>query len=86
MQIGTIDEYPVYYNKKDDTVKCKDITVSAKRIIDAVTSSIDKERIQPELVLRKFDTGVSLGCFDINREKTNLLIKNLKNARVKKQN
>jgi hypothetical protein len=86
MVIGNIDSHDVIYDKEKDTVTCKGHEVAAKLMLAAISSSCDRESIKTEIVLRKFSTGISLGCFDVNKEKLNNLVKSLKNARIKKQN
>jgi len=83
--IGSIEGFPVIYDEINDTVFCKNTTVKAQAIIRAYQSSLDRESIQTELVMRKVLGGViTLGCFDITKENANNLIKNIKNARIKK--
>tara|TARA_R110000851_G_scaffold78000_3_gene172050 strand:+ start:337 stop:597 length:261 start_codon:yes stop_codon:yes gene_type:complete len=86
MIIGIIDGNDVTYNKEKDTVSCKGHEVSALLMLRAYSSSSDRENIKTEIVLRKFKTGVTLGCFDINTENSNNLIKSIKHARIKKKN
>jgi hypothetical protein len=81
-----IDGHSVTYNREKDTVTCKGHEVNAKLMLAALNSSRDRESIKTDIVLRKFSTGISLGCFDINKEKINNLIKSLKDARVKTKN
>tara|TARA_R110000796_G_scaffold114269_1_gene225941 strand:+ start:633 stop:896 length:264 start_codon:yes stop_codon:yes gene_type:complete len=84
--IGSIEGYPIIYDDKNDTVFCKNTTVKAQAIIRAYQSSVDRESIQSELVMRKFQGGITLGCFDIDNVTSKSLIKLLKHARIKKQN
>ena len=86
MKIGEIEGFPIIYDELNDTVFCKNTTVKAQTVIKAYQSSVDRENIQTELVMRKVPGGITLGCFDIENVKVKSLIKLIKHARIKKQN
>ena len=80
--IGEIDGNPIEYNSLTDKATCKNVTVSAKRMIKAYESPLDREVVKTDLALEDIGyMGFTLGCFKVSPDKANTLIKSLKNAR-----
>ena len=81
MILGEIDGHDIVFDKMLDTVFCKDITVKAANLITAYESPFDRENVEGSLVLRKFKTEITLGCFTLPIQKSNLLIRTIKKLR-----
>jgi hypothetical protein len=80
--IGEIDGNPVEYAHATDRVTCKSVTVSAKRMVEAYDSPLDRVVIKKDLALENLGfIGFTLGCFKVSPEKSKLLIESLKKAR-----
>ncbi len=83
MNVGNIEGYDVIYDEVTDTLTCKNLIVPAVKLIEAFESAIDRCNVQGNLVLRKFDSGVTLGCFELTKQNSKQLIKTIKDARSK---
>jgi hypothetical protein len=82
MLIGEIDGNPVTYDASTDRATCKNIAISAERMIRAFESPLDREEVKLDLTLENTGyMGYTLGCFTVSPEKAQILINNLKNAR-----
>lgn len=88
MIIGQIEGNEVLYNKSEDSILCKKLKVYAKDMIDAYESLCDRVVVpstsKSELILRKFDERVRLGCFSLTIKECKTLIKSIKDARSKR--
>ena len=80
--IGRIDDNPVEYNHTTDRVTCKNVTVSAQRMVEAYESPLDRVVVKKDLALEDLGfLGFTLGCFKVSPTDSEVLIKSLKNAR-----
>mgnify|MGYP003668452470 FL=1 len=81
MIIGDIGGYNINYDGATDTLRCKEIEVSAKDLLESYNSPVDRVNVKSNLVLRKTEGFNQLGCFSIDQKKSQLLIKRVKQAR-----
>ena len=90
MIIGQIENYNINYNQEKDSISCKNLNCYAKDIVEAYESLNDRSVIpntsKKKLIMRKADNSIRVGCFTLTLEQSKNLIKNIKNARSKKQN
>lgn len=88
MIVGQIEGNDVLYNESEDSIFCKNLKVLANDIIEAYESSRDRVIIpstsESILIMRKFDERTRLGCFNLTKNESKELIKNIKDARNKR--
>lgn len=85
MIIGYADGHSVHYDELTDTVTCKHITVEAQRLIDGYNSDLDRNSLGNGVVLRRNETGYTMGCLQIETSIGKQLINQIKNVRKNKQ-
>lgn len=86
IQIGIINNYPVIYNNQTDMLSCKNVTVSAEKVLNTYNSSKDRGIVEGELIMRKKGIGLILGCLQITYPQVKELIIKIKNERNSKKN
>lgn len=70
------------YDADRDLVYCKRFRCSAQKLIDAFQSQYDREPLEGDLVMKKFDNEVTLGCLNLTIKDSKQLIKQIKDARI----
>lgn len=81
---GVINDIMVYYDKSEDTLHYKHVSVKVIDLFNALNSSRDRVILQSELILQKTNLGIKLGCLDIKHPQIKSLLNNLKNERNSK--
>lgn len=63
IEVGTIEEYPVYYLPGKNVIFCKNTAIPYKAMVQALYGSIEcTEFPEKNLTVRKTDNIVTLGC------------------------
>lgn len=88
--VGNIEGHDVVFDPELDYLTCKGITVRADVLLRAYKSSCDRESMdassEVNVVMRKKETEITLGCFTLTPEHSKQLIKTIKNERSKAKN
>lgn len=63
IEVGTIEQYPVYYLPGKDIIFCKNTAIPYRKMIDALYGSVElTEFPEKNLTVRHTNSIVTLGC------------------------
>jgi hypothetical protein len=85
MVIGNVGEYIVEYDKHTDIVTCKDVSVKGVKLIEGYESTLDRVTVgysnDRNVVLRKSEHDLTLGCLRMSNQIGEQLIKQIKRCK-----